>query len=54
MQHAAAAVGYCDAFFTERSLANVLTRSDLAFDKLYECTVVSAPEAALQYVQMMS
>ena len=51
IQHAAAAVGYCDAFFTERSLANVLTRSDLALDKLYDCTVEFNPEAALLYVQ---
>lgn len=50
-QHAAAAVGYCDAFFTERSLCSVLTRSDLALDVLYGCTVVSTPEAALQYVR---
>lgn len=49
-QHAAAAVGYCDAFFTEHSLCSVLTRSDLALDTLYGCTVVSTPEAALQYV----
>lgn len=53
-QHAAAAVGYCDAFFTERSLCNVLTRSDLALDKLYNCTVVSDPENALHYVQSIS
>lgn len=51
IQHAAAAVGYCDAFFTERSLATVLTRSDLALDKFYDCTVESNPEAALKYVQ---
>lgn len=50
-QHAAAAVGYCDAFFTEHSLCSVLTRSDLALDMLYGCTVVSTPEAALQYVR---
>lgn len=50
-QHAAAAVGYCDAFFTERSLATVLTRRDLALDKLYGCAVEFSPEAALQYVQ---
>jgi hypothetical protein len=49
-QHAAAAVGYCDAFFTERSLSSVLTRSDMALDKLYGCTVVSTPETALGYV----
>lgn len=49
-QHAAAAVGYCDAFFTERSLCSVLTRSDLALDKRYRCTVVSTPETALEYV----
>lgn len=50
-QHAAAAVGYCDAFFTEHSLCSVLTRSDLALDMLYGCTVLSTPEAALQYVR---
>lgn len=52
-QHAAAAVGYCDAFFTERSLCSVLTRSDLALDKYYGCTVVSTPEAALEYVSTL-
>lgn len=52
-QHAATAVGYCDAFFTERSLCSVLTRSDLALDKLYRCTVVSTPEAALEYVSRL-
>lgn len=50
-QHAAAAVGYCDAFFTEHPLCRVLTRSDLALDKLYGCTVVTTPETALQYVR---
>ena len=53
IQHAGAAVGYCDAFFTERSLANVLTRSDLGLDILYGCTVVSNPEAALKYIQLL-
>ncbi len=52
-QHAAAAVGYCDAFFTERSLCSLLTRSDLALDKLYQCTVVATPEAALEYVSRL-
>ena len=52
-QHAAAAVGYCDAFFTERSLCSVLTRSDLALDKLYSCTVVSTPEEALEYINLI-
>lgn len=50
-QHAAAAVGYCDAFFTEHALRSTLIRSDLALDALYGCTVVSTPEAALQYVK---
>ena len=52
-QHASAAVGYCDAFFTERSLRSVLMRSDLALDKLYGCTVVWTPEAALEYVSTL-
>lgn len=52
-QHAAAAVGYCDAFFTDRSLCSVLMRSDLALDKYYGCTVVSTPETALEYVRTL-
>lgn len=52
-QHAAAAVGYCDAFFTERSLAAVLTRSDLALDKLYGCKVTFTPEVALEYINLI-
>lgn len=52
-QHAAAAVGYCDAFFTERSLCSVLTRSDLALDKLYDCVVVATPEDALRHLEAM-
>lgn len=51
LQHAAAAVGYCDAFFTERSLATLLTRRDLSLDKLYDCAVEFSPEAALQYIR---
>lgn len=52
-QHAAAAVGYCDAFFTERSLASVLTKQSLALDKLYGCTIASTPEGALAHVMTL-
>lgn len=53
-QHAAAAVGYCDAFFTERSLASVLTRRDLALDKRYSCVVLSTAEDALAHVETVA
>lgn len=52
-QHAAAGVGYCDAFFTERSLCSVLTRRDIGLDTLYDCTVLAAPEEAEQYVSSL-
>src|SRR6266436_4161094 len=32
--HAAAALAYCDAFFTERSVRNIATQHHIALDKL--------------------
>lgn len=50
-QHASAALGYCDAFFTERGLRSLVTRSDLGLDKRFECFVTSKGEEAVSYVQ---
>jgi len=39
--HATAALPYCDYFFTEGSLKELITSKKLAFDSLYKCNVVS-------------
>lgn len=47
-EHAAAALPYCNMFWTERSLASLVTSLNL--DKRYGSTVVSRPEDALEMV----
>ena len=44
--HATAALPYFDVFLTERSLTHLLTRTDMALDRLYECRVVAKPTEA--------
>ena len=41
--HATAALPYFDVFLTEKSLKHLLTRTDMALDRLYNCRVVSKP-----------
>jgi hypothetical protein len=43
-QHATAALGYCDAFFTERSLRGQITASHVRLDEKYVCKVIATPE----------
>lgn len=50
-QHASAALGYCDALFTERGLRALVTRSDLGLDKRFDCFVTSKVDEAISYVQ---
>jgi len=50
-QHATAALGYCAAFFTERSLRSMVTSSHLALDQRYGCRVVSSSEEASRYLR---
>lgn len=49
--HASAALGYCDALFTEKGLRAMVTRSDLGLDKRFNCFVTSKAEEAISYVQ---
>lgn len=49
--HAAAAIGYCDAFFTERSLSMMIKRQDVALDKRYACHVGITTEDAIAYLE---
>jgi len=46
--HAAAALGYCDAFFTERSLADLANRSNMALTKINGCRVTHRVDEAIQ------
>lgn len=46
--HAAAALGYCDAFFTDAALGKLLTREPLQFDQRFNCPVAWTSEEALQ------
>jgi|SRR5271165_5478853 len=48
--HAAAALAYCHAFFTERSLKALITQHHLALDKCYKCRVIASVDEAVEYV----
>lgn len=47
-RHAQTALPYFDLFFTEHSLRDLVTRSNVAFDKKYACEVFSDPNEALK------
>ena len=49
--HAAAALGYTSAFFTERSLCNLLTEKKIALDNIHNCTVLYKVKDSLEYLQ---
>ena len=48
--HAEVALGYCGAFFTDKSLHNMITESHLGLDELYGCHVGSSVEDAIEHV----
>lgn len=51
--HAAAAIGYCKAFFTENSLASMLTQNHVSLNKEYDCFVTSKLEEAIKYLEKL-
>jgi hypothetical protein len=53
-QHAAAAIGYCDAFLTEKPLMNLLAQRHLKINADFRCTVISDIEEANQWVSSKS
>lgn len=48
--HAAAAVGYCDAFFTDGPLRAMLSRRDLGLKDDFDCFVSSEVDECLRYL----
>lgn len=53
-EHATAAVGYCDAFFCEASLAEGVRSAGLLNAGAYDCFVTSRTEDALTFVETVS
>jgi hypothetical protein len=51
--HAAAALGYSSAFFTERSLCNLLTEKKVKLDKIHNCKVLYKVTDALAYIRTL-
>lgn len=51
--HAAAALGYCDAFFTEAGITRAIAHHRLRLDQLYGCTVTNDVDAALGFLRSM-
>lgn len=49
--HASAAVGYCDAFFTEKSLCALLTAGHVALDKTFDCRILAKEADAILYLE---
>lgn len=45
--HAAAALGYCDVFLTERGLKSMVTAKHIALDARYACKVVASVDEAI-------
>lgn len=48
--HASAALGYCHAFFTERSLHALVSSNKLALDQAFDCKVISSVSDAIIFV----
>jgi len=49
-RHATAALGYCDAFFTEHSMRNMVSANHISLDTRYGCRVISDVNDALDYL----
>jgi hypothetical protein len=46
--HASSAIPYCNYFFTEKKLANILTQKPLNLDKTYGCIILHREEDILE------
>lgn len=52
--HASAALGFCKAFFTERSLRSLIKANHIGLDKLYECKVVAKISGAIEFLEELN
>lgn len=54
LEHATAALGYCDAFLTEHPLHDLVTRPQLGLQSVNDCQVFSDIRAAMSYVMRLN
>lgn len=52
--HAAAALGYCEAFFTEAGITRSIGHPRLKLDQLYNCLVTNDVDAALTFLRSLN
>lgn len=52
--HAAAALGYCRAFFTEQPLRDLITSNKLRLDEAFDCRVISDASAAIAFLRSLN
>jgi hypothetical protein len=53
-RHAAAAIGYCDVFLTERSMSAMVSAKHMALGTRYGCRVIADVEEAVEYVKELN
>jgi hypothetical protein len=51
INHAIAALPYCDCFFTENNLREFVIRKNLGYDKKYDCSVLSSMRNAVSVIE---
>ncbi|MFT3685220.1 MAG: hypothetical protein QM783_09895 [Phycisphaerales bacterium] len=51
--HAHSALGYCDAFFTEKNLCALLKAGPVHLDKAYNCRVIADPDEVIAYLESL-
>jgi len=50
-RHAQAALPYCDYFFTEKNLKHLLTLNSMAYDREYDCKIISKQKDVLEALE---
>jgi hypothetical protein len=51
ISHAISALPYCDYFFTEKNLRELVIKKNLGYDKKYDCAVVSSVRNAISVIE---
>lgn len=52
-RHAAAALGYCDVFLTERSMRTMVSANHLSLDRLYGCKVLASVDESTAFLETL-
>lgn len=52
-QHAAVALPYCDAFFTEKGLSDILKNGNTKLNEIYDCKVLCSEDDIVKYLETL-